>query len=308
MQVDGLTLLAQLINFLILLWLLQRFLFGRIADAMARREQRLADRLDEAQRLQLGAEAEGKRYRQLEAELEGRRGQLLDEARRRAASLEAQLTATARRGIEAQEARWRQSVRQRQGDFLQRLRRQVAHGCLDLCRQVLADLAGIGLQGAATSRLVEHLGELVEADRQRLRQALEEAAGRVEVTTALPVAASGRQVVLGALQEIGPVTDVRWQERPDLALGFSIAVGSWLLSWNLESYLEELTHRVEAFLDEEHPTSTGLGGEGAEAEPSEATSSAATSSAARSSQVETSKPETSEAEAGNERSMEEPTE
>ena len=41
MQIDWLTVAAQIVNFLVLVWLLQRFLYKPITNAMHRREERI---------------------------------------------------------------------------------------------------------------------------------------------------------------------------------------------------------------------------------------------------------------------------
>jgi len=48
LQIDWLTVAAQIVNFLVLIWLLQRFLYKPITNAMRRREERIEDRLAEA--------------------------------------------------------------------------------------------------------------------------------------------------------------------------------------------------------------------------------------------------------------------
>ena len=45
MQIDWLTVAAQIVNFLVLVWLLQRFLYRPIVSAMAERENRIETRL-----------------------------------------------------------------------------------------------------------------------------------------------------------------------------------------------------------------------------------------------------------------------
>ena len=50
MSVNWFTVAAQVVNFLILVWLLHRFLYGPIIAAMDRRERRIAERLQDAQR------------------------------------------------------------------------------------------------------------------------------------------------------------------------------------------------------------------------------------------------------------------
>ena len=48
MQIDWFTVVAQIVNFLILVWLLKKFLYGPIIRAMDDRERRIASRLEEA--------------------------------------------------------------------------------------------------------------------------------------------------------------------------------------------------------------------------------------------------------------------
>ena len=61
MQIDWLTVAAQIVNFLVLVWLLQRFLYRPITEAMARREDRIATRLAEAKDARAKVEAEAER-------------------------------------------------------------------------------------------------------------------------------------------------------------------------------------------------------------------------------------------------------
>ncbi len=49
MQIDWLTVIAQIVNFLILVWLLKRFLYQPVINAMDQREQRIAERLQKAE-------------------------------------------------------------------------------------------------------------------------------------------------------------------------------------------------------------------------------------------------------------------
>ena len=59
MLIDGFTVVAQIINFLILLFLLRRFLYGPIIKIMEERQAKIAAQLAEAKQLKETAEAEG---------------------------------------------------------------------------------------------------------------------------------------------------------------------------------------------------------------------------------------------------------
>ena len=49
MQIDWVTVVAQMINFLVLVYLLKRFLYGPIVKAMERREHAIAEQQQQVQ-------------------------------------------------------------------------------------------------------------------------------------------------------------------------------------------------------------------------------------------------------------------
>ncbi|MEZ4485078.1 MAG: hypothetical protein R2864_10965 [Syntrophotaleaceae bacterium] len=91
MLIDWFTVAAQTFNFLLLIWLLKRFLYGPILQAMDRREARIAGRLQEAQQEQEAAKNEAAEYRRLNRELEEGRAERLREVTEEAAQHRKQL-------------------------------------------------------------------------------------------------------------------------------------------------------------------------------------------------------------------------
>ncbi|MGO8820022.1 MAG: F0F1 ATP synthase subunit B, partial [Desulfomonilaceae bacterium] len=65
MLIDWFTVIAQIINFLILVFLLKRFLFDKITGAMDERERKISSTLDDANSTKRLAAEEAERYRQM---------------------------------------------------------------------------------------------------------------------------------------------------------------------------------------------------------------------------------------------------
>jgi F-type H+-transporting ATPase subunit b len=97
MLIDWFTVIAQVINFLILVWLLKRFLYRPILNAIDAREKRIAAEISDADEKKAQALKErdefqyknvefdkqrSNRIHQLEEEAEIKRAQLLDDARK----------------------------------------------------------------------------------------------------------------------------------------------------------------------------------------------------------------------------------
>jgi len=76
MKIDWLTLVAQIVNFLVLVWLLQRFLYGPIISATNQREAKIADRLTEATNVKQAAEESDRLFREKLEELANTRESL----------------------------------------------------------------------------------------------------------------------------------------------------------------------------------------------------------------------------------------
>ena len=83
MLIDWFTVAAQIANFAILVWLLKRFLYRPVLDAMAAREKRVRETVAAADRQKAAAEEEANRLReQQDAFAQEKRGSTEKGARR----------------------------------------------------------------------------------------------------------------------------------------------------------------------------------------------------------------------------------
>jgi len=82
MQIDWWTLGLQTLNVLVLLWILNRFLFRPVAEMIAKRQATVAQSLEEAQAAQAEAAAERDKAQAVTARLAGAQDELLQDATR----------------------------------------------------------------------------------------------------------------------------------------------------------------------------------------------------------------------------------
>ncbi len=80
MEIDWLTVSAQIVNFLVLVWLLQHFLYKPVIDAMDRRQQSIADNINEAKNREQTAQLTMQNYESKIAALEQDKANLLQKA------------------------------------------------------------------------------------------------------------------------------------------------------------------------------------------------------------------------------------
>lgn len=232
MSIDWWTLGLQSVNFLVLVWLLQRFLYRPALKAIARRKELAERALNDAEMAKREAAAASQRYedeRQAFAEtrqtllqkthtaLEEERTRLLDAARAEAE----QIVETGRADLETERAA-----------MLSALREEVADLALDMAVTVMTRFAGISASGldGALSELTGQLNALPETERNRLTDDLADPEATLRVTTAAELDEEQRERWRAALLELLPGARVQFTVDPGLIGGAELHFPHALLS------------------------------------------------------------------------------
>ena len=192
MLIDWTTVIFQLVNFLILMALLKKFLFGRVTKAMDEREEEIAGRLERAEEKQNQADRLKDEYERKAAHIEQERRERLETAGREAEEKRKELIRQAREEVDLQKKRWRQSLDDERDSFLRRMRDLAATQVFEISRRVLADLADAELDERAAKVFTRRLSELSEEDRVALADGLKKADGRALVRSGFDLS-SGAQ-------------------------------------------------------------------------------------------------------------------
>ena len=255
MLIDWFTVGAQIVNFAVLVWLMKRFLYGPILNAIEKRRQEIASVMAEARADQERARQESDEFRRRNEDFEDRRARLLEEARTEAGEERTRLMDEARRDVEQLRQVQREALREAherlEGEIARRIREEV----FAIARKALADLAGSTLEDRAGEVLCRRLRELDAGTRDRLAAAVADSASALVVRSAFEVSAATRQSLTQCLHEWLP-GEISFHTEPDLIGGFEILFGEQKLAWNIESHLEGLREHVVSLI----PENTGTGG------------------------------------------------
>jgi len=241
MQIDWLTIGAQVVNFLLLVFLLQHFLYGPVTRAMDKREKRITDRLREAAEREQAAQRKADDYDRRIGKIDDQRREVLAEAEEQAERERRERLQQAREEIEQSERRWRRDLKREQREFLDDVRSQLAAAVQLVARKALADLADAELEKQMLGKL---LGQLDRLD-DEARRALVEAEGGVTVRSAFALDSNQRSQTTRALHErLGREVPVRYEKDDSLACGLALDGGGHRLGWNLAEYLQGVEQRL----------------------------------------------------------------
>ncbi len=251
MEIDWITFAAQLVNFLILIWLLQRFLYGPITAAMARREERIADRMAEAREARQSAEDEEKRLREEREELEQRKEKIIAEAREGAEALRDELEAKAREEVDEKRRAWLGHLEDERHQIVAGLQERVYRFILDTVRRLLRDFADTDLAAQTAREFARRLEALDEDARKRLSSAAADADEPSTVESGLDLPEEARERIAQAVRAILDDEDaaLRFETDPDLLIGLSLTAGDQTVRWSGDRHIDRLEDTVREAIE-----------------------------------------------------------
>lgn len=250
MSIDWITVAAQIANFLVLVWLLRRFLYRPILDGIDARERQIAARMSEAAGIREAAEAAQAEHVAEIARLREAREDLMAATREAAEAERDALLAEARARLKREQA-VREAERAAEARrYIADLQRKGASALVALTRKALADLSGETLEERIVTRAASRLGAMTDD--------LAAAAGdarEVVVTTQAPLPQELRTQIERQLAAAMPGIGTRFRTDPAQPAGLSLRLGGAQLGWTVESYVDGL----EAMLEARDPRSPGKG-------------------------------------------------
>ncbi|QDU04211.1 ATP synthase subunit b, sodium ion specific [Gimesia chilikensis] len=251
MSIDWFTFTAQILNFLVLVWLLTHFLYQPITKAMQERQQKIADEHQKAVELQQQAAAEVAEYAEKTAELTHAKDELLAEAGKEIQSWREEHLARARKEVDQEKEDWYRALHRERESFLREARVRMAGHIHHMSQCVLKELANADLQQQTISVFLERISRIEEQQKLKFRDLLRTPDSRVLVESALELEQSDRDRISKFISDFLDIqVDIEYRERPDLICGIDLHISGYKVAWNLQEPLEELEEEFVRSLNE----------------------------------------------------------
>jgi F-type H+-transporting ATPase subunit b len=249
MLIDWFTVAAQALNFVILAWLMKRFLYQPILDAIDAREQRIKTELAAAADKQTEAQQARDDFQKKSDDFEQQRAALLKQAQLDADAERQKLMAAARRASEALTTQRQEALASEARTLLQALRQRTQTEVFTIARQALTDVAGASLEASACEHFIQRLRGLEGAPRQALAEALHAAGDKVFVRSAFELPAAQRRAIHKALADSYDIRlDLRFEVDPAGVAGIELVAQGRKFAWSLGEHLASLERGVSELL------------------------------------------------------------
>lgn len=255
MFIDWFTVVAQLVNFAVLIWLLKRFLYRPVLDAMAAREQRVRETVAAADRQKAAAEAETEQLHAQQEALAQQQEALLQDARAQAAAVRDELLTQARQEAETRQTQLRQSLERDWREFRVELARRTQDEALEVARQALRELADSTIESRMAEAFMKKLAALDGDAKVQLQSIVLRSDDPLLVRSGFELAAPVRQRLLQALREqLAPRIELRFETSPGLIAGIEVAFDGRKIAWSFDDFLRSLEQDVRQLVEQQAKT------------------------------------------------------
>jgi len=249
MLIDWFTVAAQVINFLILVWLLKRFLYRPILDAIDARENRIAAELADADAKKAEARKERDELQHKNDAFEQQRAALLSRATEEAKAERKRLLDEARQAADALSAKRIQTLSNDNHNLKQAIRRRTQQEVFAVARKALSDLATASLEERMGEVFTRRLRALDGQAGEGLAKALKTVSGPARVRSAFDLPAEQRAAIQNALNEtFSADVHVTFETVPELVSGIELTTNGQKLAWSVVDYLGTLEKGVDQLL------------------------------------------------------------
>jgi F-type H+-transporting ATPase subunit b len=251
MLIDWFTVGAQALNFLILVWLMKRFLYKPILDAIDEREKRIAAELANADAKKAEAHKESDEFQRKNEEFDRQRAALLSKATEEVQAERQRLLEEARKAADVLTAKRQETLRNDTHNLNQAISRRTQQEVFAIARKALTDLATTSLEERLGEVFTRRLREMDDQTKAGLEKALKTASEPALVRSAFDLPAEQRAAIQNAINEtfLAEIR-VRFETAPELISGIELSTNGQKVAWSIADYLASLEKSVEELLKE----------------------------------------------------------
>ncbi len=249
MLFDWFTIAAQALNFLILVWLMKRFLYHPILNAIDAREKLIAKELADAATQKAEAQKEHAEFQKKNEDFDQQRAALLTKATEEVRIGRERLLEDARKAADALSSKGQTALLNDAHSLNQAISRRTQQEVFAITRKALGDLATVSLEERMGEVFDRRLHALDGPAKAVLGAALMKNSEPALVRSAFDLPASQRAAIQNALNEtFSAEIPVRFETAPDLICGIELAANGQKVGWSIAEYLATLEKEVGELL------------------------------------------------------------
>jgi len=252
MKINWFTVIAQVINFLILVWLLRRFLYKPVLSAIDERENKIASQLKDAAAKESEAKKEQAEFTKKNEKFDQQKKELMDKAVAETKEEREKLLEEARNEAAVLRSKLENALKTMKESLNRDIAQKTQQEVFSIARKTLADLASVSLEEQSAIIFVKRLNTLTNEEQQQFIKAFKSDSNPVLVRSAFELPAKQQTEIKNSVNEIlGTKTQFQFKTTPELISGIELTSNGYKLSWSISEYIDSLQKSISETINQE---------------------------------------------------------
>jgi F-type H+-transporting ATPase subunit b len=257
MKINWFTVIAQIINFLILVWLLRRFLYKPVLKAIDEREKKIASQLKDAADKETKAKKEQDEFAKKNEAFDKKKKGLMDKAVAETNEEKEKLLEAARNDAAALSSKLQKELKTMQENLNHYIAQKTKKEVFAIARKTLKDLSSVSLEEQTANIFIKRLNELKKDEKKQFTDAfksdLNRQTGRqnpIFIQSAFDLPEKQQTDIKSAVNELlGHDIQFQFKTAPEIISGIELTSNGYKLAWSISEYLNSLQKSISETLD-----------------------------------------------------------
>ena len=257
MKINWFTVIAQVINFLILVWLLRHFLYKPVLKAIDEREKKIASQLKDAADKETKAKKEQDEFAKKNEAFDQKKKGLMEKAVTETNVERDKLLEIARNDAAALQSKLEKVLKATQEklnhDIVQKTQQEV----FAIARKTLADLSSVSLEEQSANIFIKRIKELKKDEKKQFSEAFKVGSNLVTgkqspilIQSAFDLPEKQQIEIKKAVNELlGTETQFQFKTAPEIISGIELTSNGYKLAWSISEYLISLQKSISETLN-----------------------------------------------------------
>ena len=247
MSINWFTVIAQVINFLILVWLLKRFLYKPILNAIDEREKTIAAQIQDADDKKTVAAKEQAEFKKKNDEFDAQKKAMTDKVIADTNAQRDKLLEDAKNEANTVRSNLEKGFKEKQDADALATADKTQQQVFAITKKALKDMASSSLDEQSVSTFIKRLIALNDDEKQQFITAFKSNTNHILVKSAFELPPEQQAAINDTVNEtLGTKARFQFKTAPELISGIELTTNGYKLAWSFAAYLNALQHNISA--------------------------------------------------------------
>jgi len=247
MNINWFTVIAQVINFLILVWLLKRFLYKPILKAIDEREKKITAQIKDADDKKAVAAKEQADFKKRNDEFDAQKKAMTDKVIADTNAQRDKLLEDAKNEANTLRSNLEKGIKEKQEADALATADKTQQQVFAITKKALKDMASSSLDEQSVNTFIKRLKVLNDDEKQQFKTAFKSNTNNILVKSAFELPPEQQAAINDGVNEtLGTKAGLQFTTSPELISGIELTTNGYKLAWSFAEYLNALQKNIAA--------------------------------------------------------------